>query len=61
MSEADPVTQEDCQCKEPSEPEDHGQALDAGNYACVVELAFGEAHRYDDQVGESDQREYRAK
>jgi hypothetical protein len=54
------VAQEDCKSHETGEPEDHRQALDTTYYAGVVELAFREEHRYDDQVGESDQSDYRA-
>ena len=54
------MAQEDCKGHETGEPEDHGQALDAGYHAGVVELAFRETHRYHDQVGERDQSDYRA-
>jgi hypothetical protein len=53
VSEANPVTEEDRERNEASEPKDHGEAFHTGDDACVVELCFGEAHRYHDQVGQS--------
>jgi hypothetical protein len=55
MSEAHPVAQEDRERNEAGEPEDHGQAFDAGDDADMVELGLRKAHRDDDQVGEGDQ------
>jgi hypothetical protein len=60
MPEANPVAQEDCESDEAGEPEHHGQAFDARNYAGMIEFGLREAHRYDDQVGESDQGDDRA-
>lgn len=55
MSEADSVAQEDCERNEAGEPEHHGQTFNSSDYAGMVELCFCEAHRDDDQVGESNQ------
>lgn len=60
MAEANPVAQEDREGNEASEPEDHGQAFDARNYAGMIEFGLREAHRYDDQVCERDQGNDRA-
>lgn len=61
MSKAEPIAQKDRERNEAGEPEYHGYAFDAGNDAGVVELGFGEAHGDHDQVGQSDQSDYRAK
>lgn len=57
MAEADSVVEEDGQGDEAGEPEHHGQTLDGKDDTRVVELRIGVPHRYQDQVGERDQRD----
>lgn len=61
MAEAHPVAQEDCERDEAGEPEDHSQTFNSCDNAGMVELGFREAHRHNDQVGEGDQGNDRAK
>jgi len=60
MPEANPVAQEDREGNKAGEPEDHGQAFDAHDYAGMIEFGLRKAHRYNDQVGEGDQGDDRA-
>ena len=61
MAEANSVAQEDRERNEAGEPENHGQAFDSRDDAGVVELALRKAHRDNDQVGQGDQSNDRAK
>lgn len=57
MSEAHPVTHEDSERKEASEPEEHRHSFDSGDYSSMVEFGLGEAHRHHDEVSEGDDGE----
>lgn len=57
MPEAHSVAHKDRERDEAGEPEQHREALDGKDHHGIVELALGEAHGYQDQVGQGEDGE----